>query len=197
MPTSLNGIILSAGFSSRINDFKPLLQMPGGKSFICTIAGKLSQVCDKIIIVTGYMHKEVSEHVSESLKDVNYKIVFNPHYNEGMFSSLQAGVKESDSDWILYHFVDQPGLPDDFYSEFILQIDDSYNWIQPVNKGRKGHPVLFNKDVKRLILSGNQSESLKNIGHNKSVVKKYWEFESELIQQDIDTDTDYRLFYNK
>ncbi len=54
-----------------------------------------------------------------------------------MFTSLQTGLTAAiNSDWILYHFVDQPGLPNKFYQEFIKQIDDEHNWIQPHLKNK-------------------------------------------------------------
>ena len=191
MNDKVTGLIISAGLSSRLKGFKPLLKLPGGKSFICLIADKLSTVCDEIIIVSGHKHELLSQHLESNMHQTNYRIIHNPGYREGMFSSLQAAAKEINSGWILYHFVDQPGLPLVFYSEFIKQIDDIHNWIQPVNIGRKGHPVLFNNPVSELIRSAGSSLSLRDIGHSDKVVKKFWEYNSKYIFQDIDTDKDY------
>ena len=93
--------------------FKPLLTYKG-KSFIQNIILKLNSVCDKIIIVTGFNANEVEESMLKQFK-VNSKIefVFNSKFEKGMFNSLQTGLTAAiNSDWILYHFVDQPGLPE-------------------------------------------------------------------------------------
>ncbi|MDZ7765977.1 MAG: NTP transferase domain-containing protein [Melioribacteraceae bacterium] len=80
------------------------------------------------------------------------KFVFNENYKSGMFTSLQAGLTNTNTNWYLYHFVDQPSLPLNFYSDFANQIDDQSNWIQPTYQNRKGHPILFDNYVKEMIL---------------------------------------------
>jgi len=49
----IHGLILSAGLSSRMTKFKPLLSYKG-KSFLQNIVLGLDFVCEKIIIATGY-----------------------------------------------------------------------------------------------------------------------------------------------
>jgi molybdenum cofactor cytidylyltransferase len=185
------GLLLSAGLSGRMGKFKPLLAYKG-KSFNQNIAIKLNSVCDKTIIVTGYNKVEVEENVKEL--NLNYKIefVFNSEYKKGMFTSLQTGLTAAkNSDWVLYHFVDQPGLPEKFYKDFIKQIDDQYNWIQPSFKKQSGHPILIHKILFDLITNTSAETSLREISKKPVVKKKYWECEFEEIFQDIDTDEDY------
>ena len=171
--------------------FKPLLHYKG-KSFIQSIVLKLDSVCDKIIIVTGYKANEVEENVNQLNLHSKIEFVFNANYEKGMFTSLQAGIaKAKESDWIIYHFVDQPGMPEDFYKEFVGQIDDKYNWIQPTIKEQNGHPILIHKRLIEYILSSSNDSNLREISNELMVKKKFWECGYAEIFQDIDTVEDY------
>jgi CTP:molybdopterin cytidylyltransferase MocA len=109
-----------------------------------------------------------------------------------MFTSLQIGIFESKNcDWILYHFVDQPGLPNNFYLEYIKQIDSEFNWIQPSYKNQHGHPILLGKDLFELIINSSPDSNLREISKNSKVKKKYWACNYKEIFQDIDTEEDY------
>jgi molybdenum cofactor cytidylyltransferase len=187
----IHGLILSAGLSGRMGKFKPLLTYKG-KSFIQNIVLKLNSVCYKIIVVTGYKASEVEENVNQLNLPSKIEFVFNSEYETGMFTSLQAGLaKALESDWIIYHFVDQPGLPEDFYKEFVKQIDDKHNWIQPKIKEQKGHPILIKKDLFQTIINAPLNSNLRLFSNHPIVKKKFWECGYAEIFQDIDTEEDY------
>lgn len=171
--------------------FKPLLSYKG-KSFIQNIVLKLNSVCDKIIVVTGYKVSEVEENVSQLNLPSKIEFVHNESFEKGMFTSLQAGLaKAMESDWIIYHFVDQPGLPEDFYKEFVKQIDDKHNWIQPKIKEQKGHPILIKRNLFQLIVDAPLNSNLREISNDPRVKKKFWECAYAEIFQDVDTEEDY------
>ena len=171
--------------------FKPFLSYKD-KSFIQNIALKLDSVCDKIIIVTGYKESEVKENVNQLNINSKIEFVFNPEYEKGMLTSLQAGLaKAKECDWILYHFVDQPGLPEVFYKEFVEQIDDKHNWIQPKIKEQKGHPILIKRNLFQIILNAPLISDLRDVTNDPKVNKKFWECGYTEIFQDVDTEEDY------
>ena len=159
----------------------------------------LGIICDQIFVVTGHIADVlessvknilIKSHQNELLKKI--KFVYNESYEKGMFTSLQKGILAAKNcDWILYHFVDQPGLPKTFYTKFINQINPKYNWIQPSNKNQNGHPILIGKDLFPLISNTSQDSNLRNVSQNPIVNKKFWECEYEEIFQDIDTEQDY------
>ena len=191
MQKKVYGMILSAGLSSRMVKFKPLLGYKG-KSFIQNIVLKMNSVCDKIIIVTGHQANEVKENVNQLNLQSKIEFVQNESFEKGMFTSLQAGLQRADDcDCVLYHFVDQPGLPEEFYKEFVKQIDDKHNWIQPKIKEQKGHPVLIHKSLIEHILCFSNDSNLREISNDPIVKKKFWECGYEEIFQDIDTEEDY------
>lgn len=196
MHHSITGIILTAGLSGRMNSFKPLLKLNDGKTFIQNIAGKLIQVCDEVIIVTGFKSNEIEENLNSIKQKEKLRFVFNENYQLGMFTSLQAGLREANSKWFLYHFVDQPSLPLSFYSDFIKQIDNQFNWIQPINNNRKGHPILFDDFVKNKILEISIDKTLRDVTQDNSIKKKFWECDTDLIFQDLDSPKDYKRTKN-
>ena len=183
----VTGLIITAGLSSRMGKFKPLLQYKG-KSFLQSIITKLDSVCDEIVVVTGH-NKELIETELKLFPTRNkIKTIFNENYNDGMFTSLQKGLEYSEkSDWILYHFIDHPTLPNSFYKNFISRVDNSFDWIQPKYKENNGHPILINKRVIDLITKAPQTSNLKEISHNSTFSKKYWDCNYSEIHDDIDT----------
>lgn len=198
MQKKIYSLILSAGLSGRMKMFKPLANYRG-KTFLYNIIIKLDKICDEIIIVTGFNSDELKTETIKSLDDDNQskvlkkiKFVLNDSFQKGMFTSLQKGISEAKNcDWILYHFVDQPGLPENFYLDFIKQADSDYNWLQPVNKDQKGHPILLGKELFDLIADSSLGSNLREISKSSKVKKKYWECSYTEIFQDIDTDQDY------
>jgi len=199
------GLIVSAGKSARMGEFKPLLNYKG-ETFIHQIIARLDTVCRYIIIVTGFDSERLRNETINALMDRGQELILNKikfaeniEYEKGMFSSLQRGLKElldsnlntAGADWLIYHFVDQPGLPNDFYSGFIEQIDNNYNWIQPSYKNRMGHPILLGNDLFNTILQADSKANLREISRLSLIKKKIWECSYKNILQDLDTWEDY------
>lgn len=195
----INGIIISAGFSKRMDNFKPLAIFKGN-TFIHNIILKLNTICDQIIIVTGYKREELKNEIIKDLTKDKYASIikktvfaFNRSFAKGMFGSIQCGISKMKScDWAIIHQVDQPGLPQTFYSDFVNEIDTKYNWIQPNYNNKYGHPILVKKSLYKLILYEKIESNLRLINKNKKIKKKIWDCNYKEILQDIDTKEDYR-----
>lgn len=191
----ITGLVIAAGFSSRMQDFKPLMEF-NGNSFLAVISEKLLRVCEDIIVVTGFNEPEIVAEIEKFLskKEISpgrIQIIENENYERGMFSSLQCGLNKTDADWVVYHFVDQPSLPENFYADFINQIDETHNWIQPVRANRKGHPILLRNDLFKSIVESSKEMDLRTLSENAFVKKKFWECSYPEIFDDIDTPVDY------
>jgi len=188
---TLTGLIITAGLSSRMGKFKPLLQY-NDKSFLHNIASKLYSVCNETIVVTGHNIDKVESELNLLPIKNRIKTIFNENYKFGMFTSLQKGLENiSINGWVLYHFIDQPTLPNNFYTDFVAQIDNDYDWIQPAYKGKNGHPILMNKRVIDFITVAPQTSNLKELTSNSSITKKYWDCNYPEIHDDIDTIEQY------
>jgi molybdenum cofactor cytidylyltransferase len=184
----ISGLIIAAGLSGRMNSFKPLLKIKN-QPIIQIIVDKLLRVCDDITVVTGFKSNEIE---NEIIKSDRIKFVFNEDYEKGMFTSLKKGLENLyDSDWNVYHFVDQPFLPQSFYSEFVTRVDQNYNWIQPAYNSAKGHPILIGKSIYQILLDESDEGSLRNVSNNSRVNKLIWNCNYPQILDDIDTPAEY------
>src|SRR3954466_899551 len=80
-------IILSAGKSERMGSPKALLQYRG-QSFLATILAEVASArMMPAIVVAGHHYDEISQAFP------NVQIVFNPNYEQGMSTSVQAGIR--------------------------------------------------------------------------------------------------------
>lgn len=190
-----SGLIIAGGFSSRMVKFKPLLPF-GEDNFLNTIISKLANVCDSVIVVGGYRFHDIKKSLQllneHSAFSNVIELVENHDFANGMFTSLQKGIAHVKTDWVIYHFVDQPSLPLKFYEDFVKEIDDNFDWIQPANDEKKGHPILIHKNLFGKIISSPADSSLKNISEDSSLKKKIWNCGYPEIFQDIDTSEDYQ-----
>ncbi len=192
----INALLISAGLSGRMGDFKPLIKLEN-KAFVTKITEKLLDVCETVTVVTGFRNIDVEEEIRNSFQnnfpqfESRIKFVFNSDFYGGMFTSVKAGVVDmQDSDWILFHFVDQPIIPINFYNELISQIDDTYDWIQPVYDLKQGHPVLFKNTVIPKIINAPANYKMKLIRADDEIKKKYWVTDYKFILEDVDTKED-------
>jgi molybdenum cofactor cytidylyltransferase len=207
---NIDGMILAAGLSSRIGSPKALLDY-NGFNFLTNIILKLSSICRRIVVVTGYKSEMVErsfyDGINSKINEIKFtfnitetelekiikKISFikNTEYEKGMFTSLQAGIRRlENAKHFIYHFVDQPTLSNQFYEKFAAEVDDNTDWVQPVYERKKGHPIIFSKNVAEKILNSGKDISLRDI--NKSITnKKYWECDFPEIFDDIDTKSEY------
>lgn len=187
---NITGLLLCAGLSGRMGTSKALMlydEFP----FAVSIIKKLLLVCKEVIIVVGHESEKVEAVIKEYLDGTEIsriKFILNTYYKAGMFTSLQCGLRNiSQSDWILYHFVDQPSLPVLFYNEFVEQLSEGIYWVQPSHKDNLGHPILFNRKVADIILQLSENNSLRDLSNDQKITKHIWNCSYPEVLQDIDT----------
>ncbi|WP_316863354.1 DVU_1551 family NTP transferase [uncultured Cohaesibacter sp.] len=81
-------VILSAGLSSRMGAFKPLLPFGDGTVLSHVVQVARQAGAEPVHVVIGHKAEEIRSHV-ESLGAV---AVYNRDYERGMFSSIKAGI---------------------------------------------------------------------------------------------------------
>lgn len=155
----LAAIILAAGYSTRMVDFKPLLKI-GEKTVIrrCTDLFWDSGV-EQTIVVTGHRDDEVRNVLNSSTT-----CVFNPDFNDGMYSSICRGVqtitKNVDGFFLLP--VDIP-LIRLATIELLHTHFNGSEVLYPCFDDRRGHPPLIPADHIPEILSYNGDGGLKKL----------------------------------
>ncbi len=149
----LSAIILAAGFSARMKGFKPLLPI-GEKSFIeHAIALFKSAAIGDIVTVVGHG----SEKLIPVVNAASSRYVINDNYHEGMFSSIQQGIRalshHCDAFFLLPVDIPlvQPATVRQLSVAFYKQ---SFPMVcYPQYQSRRGHPPLVNSKLIDAILS--------------------------------------------
>ncbi|HWP96640.1 MAG TPA: nucleotidyltransferase family protein [Syntrophomonadaceae bacterium] len=177
----VEGVVLAAGFSSRVGVNKLLLEL-GGRSILDRCLGSMKQVCSRIIIVGGHRILELEASLKPSPQ---LEIVFNEDYAEGMFSSVQKGIRQVREERFFLCPGDYPLIKEQTYIDLLSQEGQI---IVPTCQDRPGHPVLIASRLIQDILGGGYS-SLKDFIklHSPTLL----EVPDPGIHMDVDTLEDY------
>ena len=198
-----SAIILSAGYSSRMGDFKPLMNLNGKTPIERCVS--LFQNCGikDIIVVTGHLNDKVEEKLTEDIKvheklKNNVRIAKNNRYSEGMFSSIQTGLKvlspNTDAFFILP--VDIPSVKESTVKKMIERyekIDDGI--LFPTFNKETGHPTIISCSLLEEILSKNPEGGLREILNGHKDKCHYEELADRGILLDMDTKEDFQVLY--
>jgi molybdenum cofactor cytidylyltransferase len=187
----LSAIILAAGESKRMG--KPKQLMPLGKSTLLeqAIDNLLNSSVDETIVVLG--HK--AEAITKKIASKPVKIVINPDYQQGMSTSIVAGLIMVDprSRAVMLALGDQPLVTSHTINQLIEAfIKQNKGIAVPTYRGRRGHPIIFDIKYKAELfkLKGDIGgrEIIQN--HPKDVFMVA--VDSESVISDIDTQEDYQ-----
>jgi molybdenum cofactor cytidylyltransferase len=91
-PQSAAALVLSAGFSERMGDFKPLMMLGGMTVLERVIRLFQSTGISPIHVVVGHRAPELIPLIDRW----GARSIMNPQYPSGMFSSIVAGVDSID-----------------------------------------------------------------------------------------------------
>ena len=142
MADSVAAIILAAGLSSRMKQFKPLLPL-GGVSALERIVRTFREAgVTNVRVVIGHHHEEL-EPVIESL---GVRPVLNRRHQEGMFSSVIAGINtlNPEVDAFFIQPVDVPLVRAATICRLLQVYRQSRgDLLYPCFLGRRGHPPLI------------------------------------------------------
>lgn len=149
---TIQAVILAAGYSSRMQAFKPLLPLSETSVLGSCIQGFRSGGIENITVVTGHRHEELSVLSSQ----LNVQTVHNPRHQQGMFTSVQAAVKmlpgETRAFFILP--VDIPLVrPWNFRRAIALFEQHNPVAVRPCFEDQPGHPPLISTDIAHEILN--------------------------------------------
>jgi molybdenum cofactor cytidylyltransferase len=138
----ISAILLAAGESNRMGQPKQL--MPFGHSTIVerTLDNLLNSTVSETIVVLGYKDDEIRKTIAS--KPV--KIAINPDYQQGMSTSIIAGLKQIDkrARAVLIALSDQPFVDSQIITSLVQAfIANKRGIIIPVYQGRRGNPVIF------------------------------------------------------
>ncbi len=175
-------VILAAGESRRMGEAKQLLPFAGKTMLQCVID---AVAVDEKIVVLGYRADEIAGKIHGA------KVVRNPNYAAGMFTSVQAGLRElpAKTKVVMIAVGDQPKLQPATVQTLLDKFTGKI--LVPSFNGRQGHPLLLSARYVPEILAMDASLTLKHFlaNHPGDLARLVVEDDGVLI--DIDDRTDY------
>ena len=185
-------IIVAAGMSSRMGEFKPMLNI-GSISIAQRIVANFHQAgVDRIVMITGFNATTLERHLSGNgiifLRNENYETT-------QMFDSAKIGLEylKDKCDRILFTPVDIPL----FTSATVKTLVDSGAELAcPVCQGQQGHPLLIASRLVDSILADSGEGGLQGAISRCGCPMQKIEVEDAGILHDADTPEDYRTLLN-
>jgi molybdenum cofactor cytidylyltransferase len=151
-------IVLSAGKSERMGHPKALL-LYRGRTFLAHILDAIgSSRIEHTVVVVGHHRDAIQKALP--LKHV----VFNPNYEQGMSTSVQAGLRALPPGvtGAALFLVDHP-LIEAVTIDALLDKLQPGRIVLPVHNGRRGHPVVFAVELFDEILQLSADEGLNTV----------------------------------
>ena len=188
-------VMLAAGKSERMGRWKISMEWEE-LTIIETSVNRALSSCHSVVIVSGYKSKELHDLFSaprwQTFKN-RIEIVHAGSWEEGMFASAMRGFKEipDHAGWCFLALGDMPLVSPDIYRQLGEHANTQGTWktVIPQYKGKKGHPVLLEKEALRYALTLQDSRSMRDvISAFPSLIVPASE---SGILQDIDTPEDY------
>lgn len=144
MSARVAAIVLAAGRSSRLAPANKLLEQIDGAPIVRRVAGiALASGADPVIVVTGFD----AARVANAVHDLNVTIVHNATFEDGLSSSLRAGLSAlpPNSDGALVLLADMPEIESSDLEALMAAFaaKDHQAICVPVRHGRRGNPVLW------------------------------------------------------
>ena len=173
------GIILAGGYSTRFNRNK-MCALFNEQPLIMHAINTMSKICDRVVVVTGHYHDEIKA----CLKDMSFvDIVYNPNYDQGMFSSVRAGASQMNHDFFIIPG-DYPLVTLETYK--ILASGSKSIRVPSFNK-HLGHPIFMKKEMAKDLVDTALS-NLKEFrnSHDFEMIN----VEDEFILKDVDSIND-------
>lgn len=142
------GIILAAGMSTRFGRLKQLLEIGDSNILSMVVDTAVKSDLDRVVLVLGHQVDTIKKSLGEKLKNSRLITTMNPHYKEGMSTSLQHGLMEIKDEFpsIMVLMGDQPLLGHEVINLMLRRFRSSDKDIcVPVYNGIRKLPVCFTK----------------------------------------------------
>jgi molybdenum cofactor cytidylyltransferase len=143
---SIAALVLGAGRSSRMGGPNKLLAEINGKPLIRIVVDEaLKSHARPVIVVTGHQR----ERVEAALAELPVKLVHNPHFADGLGTSLKAGIGAlpADVDGVIVCLGDMPQVDAAMIDNLIGAVDPEKGALVavPTIEGQRGNPVVWSR----------------------------------------------------
>lgn len=193
---NIGAVIVAAGMSSRMGDFKPMLNI-GSISIAQRIIATFHQAdVTKIVMVTGYNALTLERHLANNgvifLRNENYETT-------QMFDSAKIGLEymRDKCDKVLFTPVDIPLFTANTVTTLL---NSGAELACPVCDGKTGHPILISSAIIEKILADSGERGLQGAISRCGVEMTQVEVSDQGVLHDADTPDDYKAllqYHNK
>lgn len=181
-------VVVAAGMSSRMGDFKPMLSI-GSISVAQRVVATLKQAgAARVVVVTGYNAEELERHLASSgvvfLRNENYRTTH-------MFDSALIGLRylRDKCRQVLFTPVDIPLFT---AATVDALLESGAELACSVCGGSRGHPILMSSNVIDRVLEDSGEGGLSGALSRCGVPMTFVEVDDAGILHDADTPEDYR-----
>lgn len=155
---SIAGLVLAAGAGTRMGMPKALVRLPGGKSLLTHSLQILRDGgCQDVVVVLGagepFIRKALevwAEQIEQIMGDGVLHVVSNPDYEEGMSTSVRAGLAAAQElgsrpESVVIQLVDTPEISPDAI-ERLRKASSPDALVVATYDGIIGHPMLIGRE---------------------------------------------------
>ncbi|WP_297200371.1 molybdenum cofactor cytidylyltransferase [Thermanaeromonas sp.] len=194
--TNVGIIVLAAGKSSRFGAPKQLLPVEGLTMVQRVVASAVRSGVGEVVVVLGHR----AEEIVPLLKGYPVHLSFNPSWQEGMSTSLKAGLLGLSPRVraALVFLADQPGV-----TPSVLQLlakaysETGKKMVVPYYRGRRGNPVLLDRSLWEEIFSLEGDKGARDLLNRYPEEVLTVEVDCAGVIEDIDTPEDYIRWVKK
>jgi molybdenum cofactor cytidylyltransferase len=143
---AIAAVVLGAGRSSRMGGPNKLLAEIGGKPLVrIVVDAVLASRARPVVVVTGHQR----DKVEAALAGLPVKFVHNPHFADGLGTSLKAGIAAlpADADGAIVCLGDMPQVDAALIDRLIGAFDPDHGAlvVLPTIDGKRGNPVVWSR----------------------------------------------------
>jgi len=143
---AIAGVVLAAGKSSRMGGPNKLLAQIGGKPLVrIVVDAVLASRARPVVVVTGHQR----DKVEAALAGLSVKFVHNPHFADGLGTSLKAGIAAlpPEADGAIVCLGDMPQVDAALIDRLIGAFDPDHGAlvVLPTIDGKRGNPVVWSR----------------------------------------------------
>lgn len=193
--SSTCGLILAAGLSSRMGDFKPLMPFKGKALIESTIDSMLAAGVKQIVIVLGYRGNDI-----ESILRLHYgkEIIYtrNPHYETtDMLTSIKYGLRAMPRCKAFFLLPgDMPVVKKSTFLKLLKARPSGHpSVLFPTLGGYRKHPPLIDYRFRDLILEFEGEGGLRQIWKQQEDSIIQVPVDDDGVWIDLDTREDYEV----
>ena len=194
----VKALILSAGRSSRMGAFKPLLPLRGRTVLECSVESVLQGGAEEAVVVTGNRAEELESLLARRFPH-RVRWVRNENWAAtDMLSSVQLGAAALGSCGAFFLLPgDMPFVAPDTFAALLEERQRQPSPVLfPTHKGRRGHPPLIDAALLPAILSYDGPEGLRGLWSRYDAQVRTVPVQDSGIAKDLDTPEDYQRFSN-